>query len=47
LEDGVKFLCQSWYKKKDNREDEITLVEENHDHYDCESDVGELYMPAT
>jgi hypothetical protein len=30
-----------------NRGDEITLVEENHDHYDCESDVSELHMPAT
>jgi hypothetical protein len=34
-------------KKADNRADEITLVEENHDHYDCESDVSELHMPAT
>jgi hypothetical protein len=28
-------------KKADNRADEITLVEENHDHYDFESDVSE------
>jgi hypothetical protein len=34
-------------KKTDNRADEMTLVEENYDHYDCESDVSELYMPAT
>jgi hypothetical protein len=34
-------------KKADNRADEITLVEENDDHYDCESDVSELHMPAT
>jgi hypothetical protein len=47
LEDSVNFLCQNWYKKTDNREDEITLVEENDEHYDCESDVSELYMPAT
>jgi hypothetical protein len=34
-------------RKADNRADEITLVEENDDHYDCESDVSELHMPAT
>jgi hypothetical protein len=34
-------------KKTDNRADNITLVEENNDHYDCESDVSELHMPAT
>jgi hypothetical protein len=34
-------------KKADNRAHEITLVEENDDHYDCESDVSELHMPAT
>jgi hypothetical protein len=34
-------------KKAGNRADEITLVEENDDHYDCESDVSELHMPAT
>jgi hypothetical protein len=33
-------------KKADNRADNITLVEENVDHYDCESDVSELHMPA-
>jgi hypothetical protein len=32
-------------KKADDREDEIILVEENDDHYDCESDVSAL--PAT
>jgi hypothetical protein len=34
-------------KKTDNRADEITLVEENDDNYDCESDVSKLLMPAT
>jgi hypothetical protein len=34
-------------KKSGKRTDEITLVEENDDHYDCESDVSELHMPAT
>jgi hypothetical protein len=34
-------------KKTNNRAEEITLVEENNGHYDCESDVGELHMPAT
>jgi hypothetical protein len=34
-------------KKADNRGDEITLVEENNDNYDRESDVSQLYMPAT
>jgi hypothetical protein len=34
-------------KKTDNRADEITLVDEYHDHYDCESDVSELHMRAT
>jgi hypothetical protein len=29
-------------KKTDNRADNITLVEENNDHYDCESDVSEM-----
>jgi hypothetical protein len=33
--------------KTDNRADEITLVEDNDDNYDCESDVSELHMPAT
>jgi hypothetical protein len=32
-------------KKADNRAEEITLVEENDDNYDC--DVSELHMPAT
>jgi hypothetical protein len=32
--------------KTDNRVDEITLVKENDDKYDCKSDVSELYMPA-
>jgi hypothetical protein len=31
----------------DNRADEITLVEENDDNYDCESEVSKLHMPAT
>jgi hypothetical protein len=30
-------------KKIDNRADNITLVEENNDHYDCESDVSEMH----
>jgi hypothetical protein len=48
LGDSVNFLCLKIVQKEtDNREDEIILVEENNDHYDCESDVGELYMPAT
>jgi hypothetical protein len=34
-------------KKTDNRADEMTSVEENDDHYDYESDVSELHMPAT
>jgi hypothetical protein len=34
-------------KKTDNRADEIIMVEENDDNYDCESYVSELYMPAT
>jgi hypothetical protein len=34
-------------KKTDNRADEIILVAENDDNYDCESDVSELYMSAT
>jgi hypothetical protein len=34
-------------KKADNRTDKITLVEENDDHYDRESDVSALHMPAT
>jgi hypothetical protein len=42
------FSVQAGTKKKaDNRADEITLVEENDDIYDCESDVSELHMPAT
>jgi hypothetical protein len=34
-------------KKTDNSADEITLVEENHVNYGCESDVSEQHMPAT
>jgi hypothetical protein len=34
-------------KKTGNRADNIILVEENDNHYDCESDVRELHMPAT
>jgi hypothetical protein len=34
-------------KKTDNSSDDITLVEENDDNYDCESYVSELLMPAT
>jgi hypothetical protein len=34
-------------KKTENRADEIILVEENDDNYDCESDVSELHMSAT
>jgi hypothetical protein len=41
------FSVKNLYKKTDNREVEIILIEENNDHYDYESDVGELYMPAT
>jgi hypothetical protein len=40
------FSVKAGTKKADNRADNITLVEENDDHYGCESDVSELYMPA-
>jgi hypothetical protein len=33
-------------KKTENRADEITLVEENDDNCDCESNASELLMPA-
>jgi hypothetical protein len=41
------FSVEASTNKTDNREDEITLVEEIDDYYDCESDVSELHMPAT
>jgi hypothetical protein len=41
------FSVKDGTKKTDNRADEMTLVEENDDHYDCESHVSEMHMPAT
>jgi hypothetical protein len=38
------FSVKAGTKKTDNRADEITLVEEINDHYDCESDVSELHV---
>jgi hypothetical protein len=43
----LTFSVKLIQKTTDDREDEIILVEENKDHYDCECDVSELYMPAT